>query len=98
MPKDQGQHRISQVYLKQFGFRDKNNAEIISVLEVGNPITHHKKIKSFTREINLFDTNLADEGFSRYFEEHSQKVETHYPKVISDIKKTANWIVSVETS
>lgn len=83
---DQGQHRISKVYLRQFAFRDKSNAEIISVLEVGNPTTQYKKIKSFTKTLNLFDTKLADEGFSRYFEEYSQKVETHYPKVIETLK------------
>ena len=87
--KDQGQHRISQVYLRQFGFRDRNNAETISVLEIGNPITQYKKIKSFTKETNLFDTNLADKDFSRYFEEYSQKVETHYPKVIRGIDTTS---------
>lgn len=84
--KDQGQHRISQVYLRQFGFRDKNNAAIISVLEVGNPVTQYKKIRSFTKETNLFDTTLADPNHSRYFENYSQKIETDYPDVINDLK------------
>lgn len=84
--KDQGQHRISQVYLRQFGFRDKNNAAIISVLEVGNPVTQYKKIRSFTKETNLFDTTLADPTHSRYFENYSQKIETDYPDVINDLK------------
>lgn len=82
---DQGQHRISRTYLKQFSFKDSRNADIISVLEHGNPITQHKSVKQFTRETNLFDTHLADPGKERFFEELSQKIETNYPKVLHSI-------------
>ncbi|MGB4971761.1 MAG: DUF4238 domain-containing protein [Cyclobacteriaceae bacterium] len=89
MLQKQGQHRISQVYLKQFAFRHpKTKAYVISVYERGNPITSYKSIKSFTKETNLFDTPLADPGFERYFENSSKKVETNYPKVLRSIDQT----------
>lgn len=51
-------------------------------------MTQHKWVKSFTREVNLFDTAMADDGHQRYFEEYSQKVETDYPKVIETLKSS----------
>ncbi|MEP5610683.1 MAG: DUF4238 domain-containing protein [Cyclobacteriaceae bacterium] len=88
--KDQGQHRVSKTYLKQFGFRDRNQKWVISVLELGNPITKHMSIKSFTRETNLFDLELFEGETLRTFEDNCSKIETHYPKLISSIQQEAH--------
>jgi hypothetical protein len=83
--KDQGQHRLSRAYLKGFSFRDKDQAIRICVIESGNPITQYKHIKSFTKEVNLFDASLADSGYERYFEEASSKVESYYPRLLKSL-------------
>lgn len=46
--------------------------------------------KSFTREVNLFDANLADPDFIRYFEQYSSKVEASYPWVTKGLKKESH--------
>ena len=87
---DQGQHRISQIYLKQFGFKDVNKRWRISVHEIGNPGVHEKSIKSFTKETNIFDVTLFDDEIPeirRYFESNSSRLENFYPSVIRKIKK-----------
>jgi hypothetical protein len=91
--RDQGQHRISQVYLKHFGFKNKNGHWNISVYEIGNPITSNKFIKSFTRETNVFDVTLFDEEapeVRRYFENNSNLIEDYYASVIRKIEKNGD--------
>lgn len=83
MKKDQLQHRIPQVYLRLWSFKDKSNADTLCVLKKGDPVPHRKHVKKFTAEINLFDTTIHDAGFERFFDEKCKYVETNYPKVVS---------------
>jgi hypothetical protein len=53
-PEFQLQHRLSQVYLKPFGYKEKGRW-YISVLEKGKDNTEQKEIESFTAEENILD-------------------------------------------
>ncbi len=86
--KNQKQHRIPKVYLKAFSFRDSANAIRVCLQELGNPVLKNVHIKQFTTEVNLFDSQLADEEHKRFFEEASGRAETYYPRVIDSISKS----------
>ncbi len=86
---DQKQHRIPQVYLRQWAFRNDKNAEVLSVLKSGEDVSHHVTVKRFTAEKNLFDTTLHDEGFSRFFDKQSQYVESNFPKILQALSQNA---------
>ena len=83
---DQNQHRIPQVYLRQWSFKDKRNADTLCVMKKGDPVSHYKTVKNFTAEKNLFDTTLHDEGFERFFDEKCKYVETNFPKIITSLQ------------
>ena len=80
----QGQHRISQTYLKQFGYKDKDGKNLISVLNKQTNYIENKFIRNFGREDNLFDLPLS--GSEHKLEELNSKLETHYPKIITELK------------
>lgn len=82
---NQNQHRISQVYLKQFGYKDKNGKNWISVWEIGSEYTDNKSIKSFSAERNIFDLPFSDINEKRKFEEFNGDIETYYPKILSGL-------------
>lgn len=87
---DQKQHSLSQVYLKQFAYKDNGNRWKVSIYSLGNPITDNKFIKSFTAETNIFDITLfGNEApeVRRHFENKSSVIETYYPSVIRKIEK-----------
>lgn len=83
-PENQGQHRISQVYLKQFGYQ-KDNKWWISVSQKGIPHTDNLLIEDFTKETNIFDVPFKDFKIRRQFENSSSIVESHYRTVISNL-------------
>lgn len=87
-PKVQEQHRLGQVYLKQFGYQDNAKKWWVSVLKLGQEYTEKKSIKSFTKEPNIFDLPLKDMVGKRLFESMSGELETHYPKVVAEIEAT----------
>lgn len=83
-PENQNQHRVSQVYLKQFGYhRDKR--WWVSVYKVGNKKTENLLISSFTAEFNIFDAPYGDIEFRRNFEIQCGKIESFYPTIISNL-------------
>lgn len=84
-PTYQGQHRISQVYLRQFGYPSDKPVKL-SVYEAGKEITSNVKISDFTKEINVFDLPFTDPELKRHFENTSNIIETRYPVVISNLK------------
>jgi len=84
-PYRQTQHIISQVYLKQFGFKDNTGKNWISVWELGSEYTDNKSIKSFLAEENIFDLPFKNLKERRKFEELNGDIETYYPKIISDL-------------
>ncbi|MBP2282491.1 hypothetical protein H4V97_000809 [Flavobacterium sp. CG_23.5] len=83
-PINQKQHRISQVYLKQFG-HIKEDKHWLSVLKVETGITGNVLIKDFTAETNIFDLPIDDFEIKRHFENLSGQVENFYRTVISNL-------------
>lgn len=84
-PINQKQHRISQVYLKQFGYK-KNDKYWLSVLKVGCGLTENVLISDFTAETNIFDLPVDDFEIKRHFENLSSEVENFYRTVISNLR------------
>jgi hypothetical protein len=84
-PQFQGQHKVSQVYLKQFGYK-KDNEWWLSVYEAGQKHTEVVKISNFTKETNIFDLPVPDQTLGRYFENYNNKIENYYPTVISNLR------------
>lgn len=83
-PENQGQHRISQVYLKQFGYK-KDDVWMLSIYEAGKKHTSNVEIAEFTKEVNVFDLPFIEPELKRHFENTSNKIETRYPTVISNL-------------
>lgn len=80
----QKQHKVSQVYLKQFGYK-KNGEWWLSVYKAGKSETENVKIKDFTAEINIFDLPFKPSELKRHFESTSSKIENYYQTVISNL-------------
>jgi len=83
-PEFQGQHKVSQVYLKQFGY-EKNGEYWLSVYKAGKNETENVLISEFTKETNIFDLPFNDPKIKRHFENHSNKIENHYRTIISNL-------------
>lgn len=79
---DQEQHRISQVYLRSWSFKNKRNADTLCLIRYGNSVTFYQTVREFTAETNLFDTTLFDEGQERFFDRQSGIAETNFDKVL----------------
>lgn len=87
-PEFQRQHKVSQVYLKQFGFKQEDGKWYVSVLRVGNNATENILISEFTTEVNIFDVDLPMllPSEKRSFENLSNILEKDYPKILNSIK------------
>jgi len=83
-PEIQRQHRLSQVYLKKFGF-EQDGEWIVSVMKLGSGKTKNVKISEFTAEENIFDLPFKDFELRRHFENLSSKLETDYPRLINNL-------------
>lgn len=84
-PIQQKQHRISQVYLKQFGY-EKDEKWWVSVYQVGKETTDNILIENFTTETNIFDLPFNDFRLKRHFENTSGIIENYYRKVILNLQ------------
>lgn len=80
----QKQHRISQIYLKQFGFK-RNGNWYISVWRKFLSHTDIELIDSFSKEINIFDLPNEDFKLRRHFENTSSLIEANYATVINTL-------------
>jgi Protein of unknown function (DUF4238) len=80
----QGQHRIPQVYLKQFGY-PKEKPCWISVLGKETGMIRNVLIKNFTVETNVFDLPYKSFKIRRHFENISGTLESAYNRIISTI-------------
>lgn len=86
----QGQHRISQIYLKQFGYK-KDDEWYISVWHKSDNHTDNLQVKNFTKETNVFDLPYEDIELRRHFENISSKeLESRYEMVIKSIQNQKN--------
>ena len=83
-PEFQGQHRLSQIYLKQFGYM-KDNKWWVSVYQAGKETTDNILVEQFTKETNIFDLPYRHFRFKRHFENTSNKIENHYKTIISNL-------------
>lgn len=83
-PLFQEQHKVSQVYLKQFGYKIGDEFWL-SVHKMGNEMTENILIKNFTTETNIFDLPIDDFEIKRHFENLSSQVENFYRTVISNL-------------
>lgn len=86
LPK-KNQHRIPQVYLREWSFKDHNQADTLCVLKKGDPVAHPRNIRSFTAETNLFDTDVHEPGSERHFDELCKYSENNYPSVLTALRK-----------
>ena len=84
-PENQNQHRVSQIYLKQFGYLDAEEWKV-SVYRLGHSQTENLPIAQFTADFNIFDAPYGDLEFRRNFEIQCSKVENFYPTIISNLK------------
>lgn len=83
-PENQNQHRVSKIYLKQFGY-EIDKEWWVSVYRLGHTSTENLQINTFTAEFNIFDAPYGDLDFRRNFEIQCSKVESHYPVIISNL-------------
>ncbi|WP_017495737.1 DUF4238 domain-containing protein [Flavobacterium sp. WG21] len=83
-PINQKQHKVSQVYLKQFGYKI-DDEYWLSVYKMGNEKTENVLIRNFTTETNIFDLPIDDFEIKRHFENLSSEVESFYRTVISNL-------------
>lgn len=90
---NQKQHIIPQVYLRQFGYRDKggiwkvptfNIGEIPLMNKIDKTLIRQSKIKSLLREENIYDIPVSEEN-KRQLEEFFKLTEDYYPQVIEEI-------------
>lgn len=82
----QGQHRISQVYLKEFGYL-KDGKWYIAVWEKSKNHTDFVLIENFTKETNVFDLPFFESVEERrHFEIKSVIIENEYKKILNTIE------------
>ncbi|WP_169313456.1 DUF4238 domain-containing protein [Aequorivita sublithincola] len=84
-PEFQGQHKIPQVYLKEFGYSIDNECWL-SILKYGSKNTEEVKIIDFTKEINIFDLPFKDMEARRHYENLFNTVENRYKTIINNIR------------
>lgn len=83
-PENQNQHRVSQVYLKQFGYKI-DEKWWVSVYRLGHTSTENLLVSNFTADFNVFDAPYGDIEFRRNFEIQCGKIEAYYPIIISNL-------------
>lgn len=83
-PEFQGQHRISQIYLKQFGFK-RDGKWYISVWRKFLNHTDIELIENFSKGINVFDLPYEDFKFRRHFENTCGVIEAKYGTIVKTL-------------
>ena len=84
-PQYQNQHRVSQVYLRQFGYYNSDEWKV-SVYRLGHISTENIAIEKFTADFNIFDAPYGDIAFRRNFEIQCGRIENYYPTIISNLE------------
>ena len=83
-PEFQEQHRVSQVYLKQFGYQSEGEWYIHTYQK--GKADSIELISKFTAETNIFDLPYQDFKLRRHYEKTIGIVENEYRRVISNIQ------------
>lgn len=90
----QKQHIVPEVYLKQFGYKDKGgiwkvstfNIEEIGLMnKLNKDLIRQSNIKTLLQEVNIFDIPEIDEN-RRLLEKIFKLTEDHYPHIIEAVK------------
>lgn len=84
-PAKQNQHKVPQVYLKQFGYKF-HQQDKVSVLKLGEKFTRQKSIESFLAESNIYDIDSENPEIERIFEGLNCDIENEYSDIISDLE------------
>lgn len=84
-PANQYQHKVPQVYLKQFGYLFGKQYKV-STIKIGEKFTRQKSIKRFLTENNIYDIDSEIPEIERLFEQLNCDIETEYPDIISDLE------------
>jgi hypothetical protein len=84
-PANQNQHKVPQVYLKQFGYKFHEQNKV-SVLELGEKFIRQKSIKKFLAETNIYDIESENPEIERIFEGLNCDIENEYNDIVSDLE------------
>jgi hypothetical protein len=84
-PANQNQHKVPQVYLKQFGYKFHEQNKV-SVLELGEKFIRQKSIKNFLAETNIFDIESENPEIERIFEGLNCDIENEYNDIVTDLE------------
>jgi hypothetical protein len=90
---DMDQHRVSAVYLREFGFKEGEQWKITTLEKkkrelmqrIGKRWVGEKSIDSVTTAPNEFDLKGADPDLRRLLEENFSKIETDYAKLVAEV-------------
>lgn len=84
-PNNQNQHKLPQVYMRQFGYLFKKQWKV-SVIKIGEKFTRQKSIESFLSENNIFKIENSFESLENIFEYLNGMIENEYLNLISDLE------------
>lgn len=91
---NQKQHIIPQVYLRKFGYIDKNRTwkvptfnikEVPLMNRIDKTLIRQSNIESLLREINIYDIPIAEQD-KRQLEDFFKLTEDNYPQIIEAIE------------
>jgi hypothetical protein len=83
-PENQNQHKLPQVYLRQFGYKHKEQWKV-STKVIGENFVRQKSIESFLSEINVFKIDSDQNEIQNIFEEFNCLLEDEFLRIISDL-------------
>lgn len=89
--KKQSQHKVSQVYLRGFGYKTKSEQWKISTIDLAklkgtnNFFVSQKSIETITVSDNIYDIQYCNNEWVKDFEDLNGKIETLYPLILNDI-------------
>jgi hypothetical protein len=84
-PDNQNQHKVPQVYLRQFGYQYKGQWKV-STKTIGEKYTRQKSIESFLSETNVFKIKSEVSEIQNLFEKFNGLLEDGYLEIISDLE------------
>jgi hypothetical protein len=84
-PANQNQHRVPQVYLKQWGYKAADDRWYIFTIGKDSKQVKESRVDGFSTAINVFDYLTDDPGDKRHYEITAGEVEKKYNTVVRSI-------------
>lgn len=84
-PINQNQHKLPQVYMRQFGYLF-NNQWKVSVIKIGEKFTRRKSIESFLSKTDIFKIKDSYEDLENIFEGLNGMIENEYLNLVNDLE------------